>query len=51
MFQASDSPGKSDADEYEVREEEYVDVEDKSHRDNQRATEVRGENWQKAVKK
>ena len=50
MFQASDSAGKSDTDEYEIREEEYVDVEDMSHRNNHRATEVRGENWQKAVK-
>ena len=51
MFQVLDSPGKSDTDEYEVREEEYVGVEDMSHRNNQRATEVRGENWQKAMKK
>ena len=32
-----DSTCRSDSDEYEVREEEHVDVEDMSHRNTQRA--------------
>ena len=35
MFQVLDSPGRSDSDENDVRDEECVDVEDMNHRNNQ----------------
>ena len=36
MFQVLDTASKSDSDACEAREEEYVDVEDMTHRNNQR---------------